>query len=205
MGEYPIRYRIDHDAGERSRGWAFAGVFFFVKALALVPHIIALFFIGIVAGVLLWVSYIVILFTGSIPDWGVRWIQGALDWSTRTQVWLVGLTDEYPAFGLEAESPGRLEVEIGDPTRSRGLAALGIIIIKALLALPHLIVVSLIGYVVFPVAWVGYLIVLFTGKFPEGLHRFFVGYINWSVRTAAWIGSLTDAYPPFEWDDGSTA
>ena len=69
-----------------------------------------------------------------------------------------------------------------------------------LLAIPHLIIV--IGYAAGVVAWVGFWIVAFTGSFPPGLHRFFHAYLSWVARTAAWLGSVVDQYPPFDWDDG---
>jgi Domain of unknown function (DUF4389) len=51
------------------------------------------------------------------------------------------------------------------------------------------------------VAWViaGFA-VLFTGRWPEGLRMFVVGYMRWFTRLEAYVGLLTDAYPPFSLD-----
>ena len=38
---------------------------------------------------------------------------------------------------------------------------------------------------------------LFTGRFPEGMFGFVVGALRWSIRTSAWVFTLTDRYPPF--------
>ena len=39
--------------------------------------------------------------------------------------------------------------------------------------------------------------ILFTGSFPEGMHRFVIGVGRWSTRTNAYNVALTDKYPPF--------
>ena len=51
-------------------------------------------------------------------------------------------------------------------------------------------------------AWIGYLMTYRSGVFPTDLHRIFSGWFTWSTRTTAWMLSLVDEYPPFEWDDG---
>ena len=47
-------------------------------------------------------------------------------------------------------------------------------------------------------AWViGGFAVLFTCRWPEGLRTFVVGYVRWFTRFEAYLGLLTDEYPPF--------
>lgn len=83
---------------------------------------------------------------------------------------------------------------------SRGLAATGIIFIKFLLAIPHLMVVSVLSNVASLLAYIGFWIVAFTGKMPQATHRLLEISFNWSVRTYAWVFGLDDTYPPFETD-----
>ena len=93
--------------------------------------------------------------------------------------------------------------EYGDGTRSRGLAAAGIIIwIKQLLLLPHLIIVGILGFVMLIGAYVGYWIVAFTGRMPEGLSKLIRNTMAWSLRTYAWLFSIADPYPPFVLEGG---
>ena len=42
---------------------------------------------------------------------------------------------------------------------------------------------------------------MFTGSFPRGLHRFVVGVLRWHARVTAYVTSLTDAYPPYSFDE----
>jgi hypothetical protein len=82
----------------------------------------------------------------------------------------------------------------------RGLAATGIIFLKTLLALPHLVVVSALFYVATPLAYIGFWLVALTGEMPQAVHRLLEIGLGWSARTSAWIVGLDDVYPPFETD-----
>ena len=83
---------------------------------------------------------------------------------------------------------------------SRGLAATGIVLIKMLLALPHLIIVNALNSLAFIAAYIGFFVVAFTGQMPGGLFRFIEIMMGWTTRTYGWIIGFTDAYPPFEID-----
>lgn len=83
---------------------------------------------------------------------------------------------------------------------SRGLAATGIIFIKMLLALPHLVVVGALSNLANLLAYIGFWIVGFTGQMPQAVHRLLEISFGWSTRTYAWVFGLEDVYPPFETD-----
>ena len=83
---------------------------------------------------------------------------------------------------------------------SRGLAATGIFFIKFILALPHLMVVSVLSNVASLLAYIGFWVVAFTGKMPQATSRLLDISFNWSVRAWAWTFGLDDTYPPFETD-----
>ena len=52
----------------------------------------------------------------------------------------------------------------------RGLALAGAIFcVKAVLLIPHLIIIGVLQYLAYAVAYIGFWIVAFTGKFPDGL------------------------------------
>ncbi len=96
--------------------------------------------------------------------------------------------DAYPVR-LEADYP---------PKSSRGLALLAILFfVKALLLLPHLVVLYVLGIIALVVALVGYWAVLITGSYPRGMFDFVLGVNRWQARTNLWLYGLTDKYPPF--------
>jgi hypothetical protein len=86
----------------------------------------------------------------------------------------------------------------------RGLALAGVIFcLKAVLLIPHLIIIGVLQYVAYAVGYIGFWIVAFTGKFPEGLQSLIHMYLRWGVRSYGWLAGITDEYPPFESDPQS--
>lgn len=82
----------------------------------------------------------------------------------------------------------------------RGLAASGIVFLKFLLIIPHLMVTSALSSLANVMAYIGFWVVAFTGEMPQAVHRFLEMSFGWSTRTWAWIGGVVDIYPPFETD-----
>ena len=96
-----------------------------------------------------------------------------------------------------ADYPVRLVAEYSGKS-SRGLAVLGILLpLKAILLIPHLIIVYVLQLAMFVVAYIGFFAALFTGSVPRGMHDFIAGVLQWYARTSAWLFGLTDQYPPF--------
>jgi hypothetical protein len=95
----------------------------------------------------------------------------------------------------------RFEVEYGDGTRNTGWAAAGIVLfVKQLALFPHYLIVGVMVNVAFVLAYVGYFIILFTGRQPAGFERFVASVLGWSSRVAAFFASSVDEYPPFEFE-----
>ena len=81
---------------------------------------------------------------------------------------------------------------------SRLLALLGALFyVKAILLIPHIIILILLGIAQGIVIYIGYWAVLITGRYPRGLFNFGVGVQRWGLRTAAWMNGWADSYPPF--------
>ena len=86
--------------------------------------------------------------------------------------------------------------------RSQGLGWAGaVLFVKLLLALPHIIIVGILGRLALIVAYIGFFFVAFTDDLPPGLRKILVAIMRWEVRTYAWVAALTDEYPPFEWEE----
>ena len=87
--------------------------------------------------------------------------------------------------------PARLSIE-----RPEKLSRV-LIFFKWFLAIPHYIVLIFVG-IAAVFAWLAaFVVVLVTGRWPDGLRRFVVGVSRWINRVYAYVGLLTDEYPPF--------
>ena len=73
-------------------------------------------------------------------------------------------------------------------------------IIKNLLLLPHWFVLFFIYIGAFFAIVGSWFAVLFTGKYPPGIHRFLTGTYRWTTRVSAYGFLMTDRYPPFSFD-----
>ena len=202
METYPADFNVDYGDGSRNRLLGLAGITYYFKQLLLLPHSIVLFFVGIAAFFMTWIGYFIVLFTGKrLPDGIHDFLSGTIGWSSRTYAWLFSLVDEYPPFELHPTGYAAEWTENDtQPERNRLLGLAGIFGIKFILALPHFIVLAILGFAAFIAAWVGYWIVLFTGNLPEGIHTFVNGMLRWAARVYAWLAGLTDKYPPFSLD-----
>jgi len=195
---YPVNVTTGQ-AGERSRGYGWAGVFFVVKSLLALPHLIIINILRNLAFIVAYIGYFFVAFTGEMPP-GLRNIMVAvMRWEVRTYGWIGALTDEYPPFVWE-EDDYPVQLAVDDPeTRSKGLAVAGIFLpIKFLLALPHLIVLAFLFIGAVFAAWFGFWKIGFTGQSSQGIHDFLTGTMRWSMRVTAWLYGLTDEYPPFQ-------
>lgn len=198
---YPVNVTADSVEGPRSRGLAIAGAIFFLKWILLLPHMIILGLLNYIIFIVAWVGYLIVLFTGNMPDGLRNFFAGYVRWTARVYAWGGGITDAYPPFTFDA---GDYEVNFTDEvpeTRSRGLAFLGaFFFLKIILLIPHFIVLAFLFIGWSFVVWIGYVIVLFTGNLPEWAGKYQLGVIRWMSRVNAWMFGLVDAYPPFSLD-----
>jgi hypothetical protein len=138
------------------------------------------------------VSWFVLVLTARHP--GALWRFGAwyLRWRVRAMAYVTLLRDDYPPFG-DGDYPVALDV--ARPTEPRDRVTVGL---RLLLVMPHLIalmVLSLIWAFTTAVAWV---VILFTGRYPETLYGFALGVLAWNMRVEAYLLLLRDEYPPFD-------
>jgi hypothetical protein len=190
-----------------------------VKWFLAIPHFVILCFLWPVFAVFTAVAFVSILATGRYPRSLFNFNVGVMRWS-----WRVGFyanatmgTDRYPPFTLaDVDYPARLNVTY--PERlSRGL-----VLVKWLLAIPHLVVAWLFASSITWTSWspsnnirwtigggliglltlVAGVILLVTGRYPQELFNILVGMNRWVYRVLAYVGLMTDEYPPFRLDQG---
>ncbi len=68
---------------------------------------------------------------------------------------------------------------------------------RLLLALPHLIWLSLWGAVAAVAVIVNWFATLFAGQSPEGLHNFLAAYIRYAIHVGAYLFLAANPFPDF--------
>jgi len=68
---------------------------------------------------------------------------------------------------------------------------------RPILAIPHLLVLIVYGFVAFLVSIIAWFAILITGRYPSGMFRFQEGFLRYSSRVLCYMMLLTDRYPPF--------
>ena len=71
------------------------------------------------------------------------------------------------------------------------------VFLRILLAIPHLIWVSLWGIAAYFVAFVNWLAVVIQREVPEGMHGFVAGFLRYATHVSAYVFVVTDGYPGF--------
>jgi len=80
-----------------SRGLVLLRLFFGIFYVYL-PHIFILYFRAIFVGVLIFLAWWVVLFTGKYPDYMFDWVTGQIRWQLRVALYMMYMTDTYPPF-----------------------------------------------------------------------------------------------------------
>jgi hypothetical protein len=72
---------------------------------------------------------------------------------------------------------------------------------RLILAIPQIIVLFALLIASAVVTFIALFAVLFTGKWPEGMRNFVINVTRWYLRVSAYTALLTDAYPPFAFEE----
>jgi hypothetical protein len=161
------------------------------------PHMFLLFFITIASGILGFIAWWAVLFTGKYPRSFFDFHVSALRWTTRLQARLFNLSDGYPAFGMSAQDE-RIIINVAYPDRlSSGLLLLRLFFQFIYVLIPHGFCLFFRMIATFFVVFIAWWAVLFTGTYPKGMHEFVVGTLRWSARVNLYLSFMTDKYPPF--------
>ena len=88
--------------------------------------------------------------------------------------------------------PVHLEVS-GDLRRSRLTS-----FFRPILAIPHLIWLSIWGIAAVFAVIANWFATLFAGRSPEGLHRFLAHYLAYATKVFAYLHLLAEPFPPFD-------
>jgi Domain of unknown function (DUF4389) len=107
----------------------------------------------------------------------------------------------YPAF--PAGGPARLieppavQLVAAGPVKQRRLT----VAFRLILVIPQIFLLSCLNLAGLVVAFLGWWAALFTGRLPGFAVSYLSGLARWNTRVYGYLYLLTDAYPPFTFDD----
>jgi hypothetical protein len=192
---YPATFTFDPP--EKVANWRPLGNWFLA-----IPHLMVLYILNFVSEVVAFVSWLVILFTGKLPD-GLANIQVMyLRYIVRTYTYTGFMREEYPPFSFDssATDPGddpRVRVDVVPQLENRNRLT---VFFRIILVIPQLIVLAVLAIGAWVALVIAFFAVLFTGKWPTGLRDFVLGVMRWGIRVQVYFLLLTDQYPPFVLD-----
>jgi len=172
------------------------------RVLTVIPHGIALYFLGLAAGVVAFIGWWAALFTGRLPEFAQTYLTGYIQWYTRVQAYLMLLTDVFPPFSLEDEPGYPVRVAVPPATSLNRLA----VFFRVILVFPVAMLAAIVvmgGMTI--VAFIAWLITLITGELPAGLHLAYTAIIRYVTRVNCYFYLLTPVYPGGLLGDGPAA
>ena len=204
---YPARLRVDYPEQAQDRVRV---LFRLILAIPIVVLLGALtgggggeqtddFLVVVVSsgGVIAVPVLLMLLFRRKYPRWWFDWNLELTRFSNRVGAYFLLLREEYPS--TDEEQAVHIEIDFPDAERdlNRWLP-----LVKWLLAIPHYIVLIVLGAAVFVITVIAWFAILFTGRYPRGMFDFVVGWSRWALRVSAYAFLLvTDRYPPFSFEE----
>jgi hypothetical protein len=181
-----------------NRFWGIPVIGVLIRLMLLIPHLLLLVLVGIVAALLMLVTWIPVLLLGRFPGWGYRWIGGLMSWALRVQAYLLLLTPTYPPFSLSGEEhPVTVRFDEGVRiNRLWGIPFLGIWV-RGLILIPHFVVLWFLAIVANFLAAFAWVPVLIQGRQADVVYTVVGGYNRWYLRVMAYLLLMVDRYPPF--------
>jgi hypothetical protein len=167
----------------------------FFRSILAIPHWIVLALYGFVAYFAIIIAWFAIVITGRYPAGLYAFNAGFLRYSSRVTAYLFLLADPYPPFGGGEESPYPVELAIGPPKASYSR-------LSAFFRIFPLIVVGIIQWfllvVLYVAVFVAWLVIVVTGRLPEGLHNAIAFCTSYVARSSVYGCLLSESFPSFD-------
>jgi len=179
-----------------SRGALLLRTFFGLLYIG-IPHYICFILLSIVSMIIGFIAFWAILFAGKYPKGMFKFQVGFRRWKLKVSAVLSNLIDGYPSFGF-SDDGGGVTFDMKYPIKlSRGKLILRTLFGFLYVYVPHLICLIFVQIGASFTSMIAFWAILFTGKYPAGMHSFVVGVNRWWLRLGVYMANMTDTYPPF--------
>lgn len=163
-----------------------------------IPHLLVAGALGSLRNALTLISMVTVLFTEQIPRAVFDAIAMCYRYEWRAVSYALFLHEDFPPFDFATSAADdRVEphssVDFDYPDQLNRWAPL----YKWLLAVPHYFVLFVLWIAAVAVLLFGLIAVVVSGEYPHGARDFLVDVYRYGLRVQAYVGLLTDRYPPF--------
>ena len=166
-----------------------------VKWLLVIPHFIALFFVGIGAFFVAIYAFFVVLFTGRWPRGAFDYLVGTLRWAFRVLAYFHLMIDPYPPFSLADDPDYPLRLNVAYPEHIANWRPL----VQWILVIPYLWIAGALYWLTGILSIIAFFTILFTKRIPREVFELMVPGFRWELRGSAYHYFMADRYPPFVW------
>jgi len=169
-----------------------------VQWLFAIPHLVVADALSSLRCVLTLISLVTVLFTEQIPRPLFDMIVMTYRYEWRAMSYALFLHEDYPPFDFQ---PAAADDGV-EPHTALSLAYPEHLdrwkpLYKWFLAIPHYFVLAALAIAGVFALIGGFFAVVFSGEYPQGARDFLVGVYRYGLRVQAYVGLLTDQYPPF--------
>jgi hypothetical protein len=185
---YPVTFEADY-VERRSR------LTTFFRLLLVIPVAIVLYVFALIASVAVVIAWFAIVLTGNYPSGLYKFVADYVRFQTRVMAYVALLADPYPPFSGASDAAYPVRMEFAGPLDhySRLKTLLRIII-----AIPVVILRYVMGLLLEIGSFAAWVVIVITGKMPQGLHDLMVLANSYTARSDAYLFLLTETYPPFQ-------
>lgn len=192
---YPKFHVENNKKPNRFLNFPFLGII--IKVIILLPVWIESFFLGIAAFFALLINWFVISFTGKYWDPAYRFFVGLMRFWTKIKLYIFGITDKYPGFGLNTNGLFTFDIaKPENPNRWLAIPLLGLFI-RFILLIPYLIFTDVLYRGAYVAMFLSWFVILFKGRLPESFYEFERDSIRVNYASNAYLVGLSDKYPSF--------
>jgi hypothetical protein len=165
----------------------------FFRLLLAIPHIIVVAFYGFAAGIVVFVAWFVLLFTGRWPRGMYDFVAGFLRYATAVHGYVYLLADPYPPFGPDVDDyPVRLNVPPPKDQYSRLK-----VLFRIFLAIPPYLISYAMNIVAEIGAFLAWFAIVVLGRQPKGLQDMIALGLSYQQRAYAYMALITEDWPSF--------
>ena len=160
----------------------------FFRLVLVIPHLVVLWAWSILAGIVVFIAWIVGIFTGRVPDGLHNLLAGFVRYATRVNAYILLLANPWPTFG---GSPYPVDVHV-EPAAPQGRLS---VFFRLILAIPALLLSYVFRIVNNLIAFLGWFYSLIFGRMNEGMRNTSAWLFKYELQTYAYVYLLTGRYP----------